>query len=199
MSDALAPLTDRMAKAGTRLAVKAALLSAAALFFAIALIALIVAFYIWIAALAGPILAALAVAAVHLLAGTLVLVLALRDRRETVAPDAVAPEEASPAAEVREEVGQAVDPLLDLWRRSGGNPEQMAVLTATLLAKRAGPLSLVGTSLALGFVVGRFGTRLRALVDNRGTILETSAVVLPVLASLFEKISTPPPPRPPEA
>ena len=193
LSDTLTPLMDRAAKAGTRLFIKVALLSAAALFFVITLIALIVAFYLWIASLAGPILAALAVAVVHLLAGTLVLVLALRE-----GPEPAVPEQAPPAPETSEAIGQAPDPLLDLWRRSGGNPEQMAVLTATLLAKKAGPLSLVGTSAALGFVIGRFGNRLRAVVENRGTILETGAVVLPVLAALFDKISTPPP-GPPES
>ncbi|MGD0634766.1 MAG: hypothetical protein ABSA13_10875 [Beijerinckiaceae bacterium] len=192
LSDALAPLMDRAAKAGTRLLIKAALLLAAALFFLAALIALIVAFYLWIASLAGPIVAALAVAAVHLLAGTLALVLALREE-----PEAAGPEQAAPAPKAGEETRQAADPLLDLWQRSGGNPEQMAVLTAALIAKRAGPVRLAAVSLTAGFVIGRFWKSLRKLVENSGPILASGVAILPLLAALLEQLAanSPDPPK----
>jgi hypothetical protein len=185
LSDALTPLVDRAAKAGTRLLIKAALLLAAALFFLAALIALIVAFYLWIASLAGPIVAALAVAAVHILAGTLALVLALREE-----PGGAGPEQAAPAPKPGEEIDQTADPLLDLLQRSGGKPERMALLVAALIAKRAGPLPLVGVSLTVGFVVGRFWKSWRK-------ILESGTAISPLLVVLLEQFAanSPNPPK----
>ena len=188
LSDALTPVMDRAAKAGTRFLVKAALLLAAAFLFFAALIALIIAFALWIASLAGPIVAALAVAGVHILAGTLALVLALRE-----GPGAAAPEQAAPPPKADEEIDQAADPLLDLWRRSGGNPEQMAALTAALIVKRVGPLPLAGVSLTVGFLIGLFWKSWRKIAENRETIMASGAAIVPLLAALLEQFPVNPP------
>jgi hypothetical protein len=179
LSGALAPLQDRVTEIISRLVKKAALLFAAAIAFLAALIALTIAFDLWIATLAGPIVAALAVAALYILAGTLAVVLALRDVPQ---PAGAAPAQPSGAPIARDEINQAAAPLLDLIKRSRGNPEQMALITAAFVAKKTGPVTLAGGALAAGFVIGRFWKSWRQ-------ILESGVTALPVLAALLEQFA----------
>lgn len=178
LSDALAPLSDRVAKISARLLKKAVLLVAAAFSFFAALIALTIAFDLWIATLAGPVVAALAVAALYILAGTLAVVFALRE-----APRANPLERAAAAPKSSGDGDQAAAvPLHELLQRSKGDPEQMALLTAALIAKRTGPVTLAGCALAAGFVIGRFW-------KNWRQVLESGAAALPVLAALLEQFA----------
>ena len=82
---AVTPVVDRVSRAGAVLAKKLALFVAAAACFAIVIVALTIAFDLWIASLAGAIVGALAVAGLYLCVGGLAAVLAIRTGRPTPA------------------------------------------------------------------------------------------------------------------
>lgn len=182
----MAPLQDRATKIMTRLAKKAVLFFAAAICFFAALIALTIAFDLWISTLAGPIVAALAVAALYILAGTLAVVFALRDEPQAAR---AAPAQVSDAPIVSDEIRRAGAPLLDLIKRSRGNPEQMALIAAAFAAEKTGPVTLTGCALAAGFVIGRFWKSSRQ-------VLESGAAAFPVLAALLEQFAANSPNQP---
>ncbi len=157
LGDAVAPLLDAAAEFSARLLRKLALFLAAALCMLVVLIALTIAFDLWIASLAGPIVGALAVAGVYLLVAVLAVVLALRDPRPAAAP--ADPAAATAAAPKNPQLGAQIDqftkPILDVLQRFGLKREQLAVFAGATMAKRLGPLPLVGCAIVVGFLVGR--------------------------------------------
>ena len=192
VGDAVAPLVDAAADFGARLLRKLALFIVAALCLLVVLVALTFAFDLWIATLAGPIVAALAVAGVYLLVAILAVVFALRDSRPeaTARPEAAA---AQPAAapgnpQLGAQIDQFIKPILDVLQRFGLKREQLAVFAGATMAKRLGPLPLVGCAIVVGFLVGRLWKSWRHA-------MEAGLALSPFLTDLFA--AKPEPGRPP--
>ncbi len=179
VGDAVAPLLDAAADFSARLLRKLALFLAAALCMLVVLIALTIAFDLWIASLAGPIAGALAVAGVYLLVAILAVVLAIRDPRPAPRPDAVAAASAAPKnPQLGVQIDQFTKPILDILQRFGLKREQLAVFAGATMAKRLGPLPLVGCAIVVGFLVGRLWKSWRH-------VLEAGFALSPFLTDLF--------------
>jgi hypothetical protein len=159
---------------GARLLMKAAL-------FVVALIALIVAaafltaaFFIWIDQLAGPLVAALAVAGLYLGIAIIAILCAIyggnekpdaaskqaeaastKDRRKENASQDRLQDHLKEKEERAEVISEAVLPLLEVLRALGWKREEMALLASAELAKTLPPLTLVGLTLICGFLIGR--------------------------------------------
>jgi hypothetical protein len=177
LSDATAPLVHSATDFAARLARKLVLFLVAGLCLVVVLIALTIAFDLWIASLAGPIVGALAVAGLYLVVAVVAVVLALRDapgRPATAAkPAEAAQAHAQGAADARpdhpetdERIDQFTAPILDMLQRFGLHREQLAVFAGASVAKRLGPLSLVGCALLMGFLVGRMWKSWRHVLDS---------------------------------
>ena len=163
---AVAPIVDRLAAVGASLARKLALLLVTTLCFLVALVALTIAFDLWVASLAGPIVGALAVAGVYLAIGATTAILALRP---TVAKRVEAGERsaASTAADQRgAQIDRFIAPLLNTLRNLGLRREQMAVLAGASVAKQLRPVALVGLAIVAGFVFGRLWKGWTALLST---------------------------------
>lgn len=190
VGDALAPLIDSITEFSARLLRKAALFLVAALCLLVVLIALTIAFDLWIATLAGPIVAALAVAGLYMLVAVLALVLALRDgsapavsARDAEAATARAAE--PPHPEIAAQIDQFTAPILDILKRFGLRREQLAVFAGATMAKRLGPLPLVGCAIVVGFLVGRLWKSWRS-------VFEAGLAMSPLVADLFAQKPTTP-------
>jgi hypothetical protein len=164
----------------------------------VVVIALTIAFDLWIATLAGPIVAALAVAGLYLAVAVLATVLALRDGAKPVADAAgrakATPEKAAdPAAsrhpETDAQIDQFIAPILDILRRFGFQREQLAVFAGASIAKRLGPIPLVGCAIIAGFLMGRLWKSWRH-------ILEAALAASPIIADILGHV---PPAEPPVA
>lgn len=150
---AVSPLVDQLTAFGASLAKKLALLLVAAISFLVVAAALTLAFGMWIATLAGPIVGVLAVAGLYLVIAIAALALALRSRK-TPAHAVEEPETTDePTRSAR--VDQFTAPVLDILQRFGFRREQMAVLVGAGLAKQLKPIPLVGLAIVAGFLVGR--------------------------------------------
>ena len=156
ISGAFAPLVDQISDFSARLLRKLALFVVAALCLNVVLIALTIAFGMWIATLAGAIVGVLAVAGVYLLIAVVAIILATRQ------PKAVAQVEKSETSEQardRVDLNSQVDdftaPLMKLLQSLGLRREQLAVLAGATVAKRLGPVPLVGLAIVAGFLIGR--------------------------------------------
>lgn len=164
---AVSPLVDQLATFGAGLLRKLALFLAAGVCLAVVLIALTLAFAFWIDSLAGPIVAALAVAAVYLVAAVGAVVAATRTGRprQVAEPE---PEEANDPAEpsTSARIDQFTAPILDILQRLGLRREQIAVLAGASLAKRLRPLPLVGLAIVAGFLIGRLWKGWDALMST---------------------------------
>lgn len=178
LGDAIAPLVDRIAVASARLLRKAALFAVAGLCLLVVLIALTIAFDLWIASLAGPIVGALAVAGVYLLVAIIAIVLALKEDAPAKATAAPAEEAAAAHSAMNDQIDQFTAPILALLQRFGLRQEQLAVFAGASLAKRLGPLPLVGCAIVAGFVVGRLWKSWRH-------VLEAGLALSPFLAEIF--------------
>ncbi len=155
---AVAPIIERLSQFGATLAKKLALFFVAGVCFAIVLLALTIAFDLWIASLAGSIVGALAVAGVYLVIGTTSVLVALRSG---AAPEAVAEERATEGDEAaaHSSRGAQIDhftaPLLNILQNLGLRREQLAVLAGASVAKQLRPIPLVGLAIVAGFLFGR--------------------------------------------
>lgn len=155
---AVSPLVDQVTTFGASLLRKLALFIVAGISMVVVIIALTIAFDFWIASLAGPIVGALAVAGLYLAIAIAAVVLALRggarpkeSAAQTQADDAV--RQAETAKD--EKVDQFTAPILAMLASLGLKREQIAVLAGAGLAKRLGPVPLVGIAIVAGFLVGR--------------------------------------------
>ena len=153
---AVSPLVDQATAFGASLLRKLALFLVAALCLIVVIVALTVAFDLWIASLAGPIIGALAVAGLYLAVAIAAAVLAMRDGAKPAQSQA---EEESPSAKASaakdEKVDQFTAPILAMLASLGLRREQVAVLAGASLAKRLGPVPLVGIAIVAGFLIGR--------------------------------------------
>ena len=161
---ALDPLIDRATALGARLFRKLALVLVAGVCLVVVLIALTIAFDLWIASRFGPIVGALAVAGVYLVVAALAIVFALRDGTQP-APVAKADAADGMSPSSRAQIDQFTEPLLAALAKLGLRREQLAVLAGSSLAKQLGPLPLVGLALLGGFLAGRMWKRWRAILS----------------------------------
>ena len=166
---ALDPLIDQVSTASARLLRKLALFLVAGLCLAVVLIALTIAFDLWVASKLGAIAGALAVAGVYLAIAVVAIVLALRKEKPRVAANAAAKAEKAEESQAAGR-GEAVDafaaPLMAMLAGLGLRREQLAVLAGSSLAKQLGPLPLVGLALVGGFLIGRMWKSWRALLST---------------------------------
>ena len=165
---AVSPLVDQVTAFGASLLRKLALFVVAALCMVVVIVALTIAFDLWIASLAGAIVGALAVAGVYLLVAIAAVVLALRGsgKSEQAGAGAEEPAPAAATAAKDEKVDQFTAPLLAMLASLGLRREQIAVLAGASLAKRLGPVPLVGIAIVAGFLVGRLWQGWDSLVSS---------------------------------
>ena len=169
ISGAFTPLIDQASTAGARLLRKLALFLLAGLCLLVVLIALTVAFALWIASMKGPIVATLAVAGLYFAVGGLAVFFATRNARQVESASASG---SAPEAAAKDDLGADVDafaePLLQMLSRFGLRREQLAVLAGMSVAKQIGPVPLVGLAIVAGFLVGRAGKGLfpRDLIET---------------------------------
>lgn len=165
---AVSPLVDQVTAFGASLLRKLALFVVAALCMVVVVVALTIAFDLWIASLAGAIAGALAVAGVYLLVAITAAVLALRGsgKAQESAAGVGEPAPAAATAAKDEKVDQFTAPILAMLASLGLRREQIAVLAGASLAKRLGPVPLVGIAIVAGFIVGRLWQGWDALVSN---------------------------------
>ena len=202
LSDATAPLVASASDFAARLVRKIVLFLVAALCALVVLIALTVAFDDWIASLAGPIVGALAVAGLYLAIAVLCVVLALQGGpKPAETGSAKAGAKATGAGSARAEgaaghpetdarIDQFTAPIIDMLQRFGLRREQWAVLAGASVAKRLGPLPLVGCAIVVGFLVGRLWKSWRA-------VLETALAATPFINDVLRRQQTPEPDAPP--
>lgn len=190
LGGALDPLIDKVSTASARLLRKLALFFVAAVCIVVVIIALTVAFALWVASKAGAIAGVLAVAGVYLVVALVAVFFALRKERAAVAADLATAAQAAESEAAARGRGEQIDafaaPLIDLLAGLGLKREQLAVLAGSSLAKQLGPLPLVGLALLGGFLVGRMWKSWRGL-------LSTDAV-----ASLLRMFGMAPPEQEPD-
>ena len=164
---AFAPLVDQVSDFGARLLWKLALFIVAALCLNIVLIMLTVAFGMWIATIGGAIVGVLAVAGLYFSIAVVAIVVATRTPK-SAAPASAKAETADQAKE-RVDLDSRVDdftaPILRLLQSLGLRREQMAVLAGATVAKRLGPVPLVGLAIVAGFLIGRTFKSWKGLVS----------------------------------
>ena len=166
---AVAPLIDQASAFSARFLRKVALFLIAAVCLFVVLGALTLAFFLWVAHLVNPVVAALAVAGLYLIVAIAAVVLALSDGRAKPA-QAPGTRDATQAsgkadAKVEEEIDQFTAPLMALLARFGLRREQLAVLAGASIAKRLGPLPLVGLAIVGGFLIGRMWKTWRSVLS----------------------------------
>lgn len=167
MGGAISPLVDQVTAFGAGLLRKLALLLVAAVCLMVVVLALTIAFDLWIASLAGPIVGALAVAGLYLAIAVGAAVLALRGGTRSAQTEAE-PERPTAAASAAkdEKVDQFTAPILAMLASLGLRREQIAVLAGASLAKRLGPVPLVGIAIVAGFLIGRLWRGWNALLSS---------------------------------
>ncbi len=159
---------------GARLLMKAALFGVALIALIIAAAFLTAAFFIWIDQLAGPLVAALAVAGLYF--GTAVIAIlcaiyggngesngaseqaeavGIKSQRTENARQDHSQDRLKEQEDRAEVISEAVLPLLEVLRALGWKREEMALLAGAELAKTLPPLTLVGLTLICGFLIGR--------------------------------------------
>lgn len=170
LGGALDPLIDKVSTASARLLRKLALFFVAAVCIVVVIIALTVAFALWVASKAGAIAGVLAVAGVYLVVALVAVFFALRKERAAVAADPATAAQAAESEAAARGRGEQIDafaaPLMDLLAGLGLKREQLAVLAGSSLAKQLGPLPLVGLALLGGFLVGRMWKSWRGLLST---------------------------------
>ena len=164
---ALDPLIDRASAVGGRLLRKLALFLIAAVCMLVVLIALTIAFDLWVTSKLGAIAGALAVAGVYLVVAIVAIVLALRGTPKA-ATSGKAEAEATRAqtSSRKEQVDAFAAPLMRMLAGLGLRREQLAVLAGSSLAKQLGPLPLVGLAILGGFLIGRMWKSWRSLLSS---------------------------------
>lgn len=184
LGGAITPVIDQITHSSARLLRKLALFLLAGLCLVVVLIALTVAFDLWISSLAGPIAGALAVAGVYLLVAIIAVTLALRSPASKVRPpeDAAHRAKADSDSRLDAQVDAFAAPLLKVLQSLGLRREQLAVLAGTSFAKQLGPIPLVGLAIVAGFLIGRMTGTLRTFL---GGDLIANLMSSDLLASLF--------------
>ncbi len=122
-----------------------------------------VALYVWVAQMAGAMIAALAVAGLDLFIAIICLVLLQLKRRagtkkvpKQPRPNTAAEASAEKArAELSESIDRTVAPLIAVLHDANMKPEEVAVRLGAALTKEVGPFALVALALAAGFLFGR--------------------------------------------
>lgn len=163
---AVSPLIDQVTSFGASLLRKLALFLVAAVCLIVVVVALTVAFDLWIASLAGPIIGALAVAALYFFIAVTAVILALRGGSKTAVTSVEESEAESEGPSKEETVDQFTAPIMAMLASLGLRREQIAVLAGASLAKRLGPVPLVGIAIIAGFLVGRMWRGWDALVSS---------------------------------
>ena len=167
LGGAVAPLFHRLSRLSATLLRKVALFLVAGLCGLVVVTALTHAFELWITELAGPIVGSLAVAGVYLVIAACAAVAALRGTPAARAGSSDAGGEAGRRASAFDaQVDQFSAPLLRLLQRFGLRRELLAVLAGTSVAKRLGPIPLVGLAIVAGFLVGRMWKNWRGLFTS---------------------------------
>ena len=167
------PLIDKASASTARLLRKLALFLVAALALVVVLIALTVAFDLWISSLYGSIIGALAVAGLYLAVALLCIFLAARPARTTRLREGETREQAeaekvaeAQASGVNSQIDDFAAPLLNILQNLGLRREQLAVLAGASVAKQLGPVPLVGLAIVAGFLIGRMWGGWRGLLSN---------------------------------
>ena len=166
---ALDPLIDQVSTASARLLKRLALFAVAGLCSAVVLIALTIAFDLWVASKLGAIAGALAVAGLYLAVAVAAVLLALRkEKPRTVSADQAESESAAKAEKAASgaQIDDFAAPLMAALAGLGFRREQVAVLAGSSIAKQLGPIPLVGLALIGGFLVGRMWKSWRALLST---------------------------------
>ncbi len=146
--------------AGRRLATSVVLLVVAFIFVSASLGFLSVALYLWVAQLTRPVIAALAVAGLHIVvAGVCFLSFWLkgRARPKKIAAANSIPEAPADIGRVQfaENIDQTVAPLVAALHEANMKPEEAALRLGAALTKQVGPLALVALALGAGFLLAR--------------------------------------------
>lgn len=160
LSRQLGEITALFEASGRRLATSIALLVAAFIFVLASLGFLSVALYLWAAERTEPMIAALAVAGLHIaVAGVLFLAFCWKGRirsRKTVASNSI-PEDPVDVgrAQFAENLDQTVAPLIAVLHDANMKPEEATLRLGVALTKQVGPLALVALALGAGFILAR--------------------------------------------
>ena len=133
--------------------------------FVVVVIALTIAFDLWISKLAGSIVGALAVAGVYLLVGVVAAVLALRPGKKRRVPAAKETAEAARDTDRGARIDAFTAPILSFLQRLGLKREQIAVLAGASVAKQLRPVPLVALAIVAGFLIGRLWKGWNALLS----------------------------------
>jgi hypothetical protein len=156
----LSEITALLEASGRRLATSVVLLVVAFVFVLASLGFLSVALYLWVAALTQPVIAALAVAGLHIaVAGVCFLALSLKGRvrsKKSAATNSI-PEESLTAgrAQFAESIDQTMAPLIAVLHEANMKPEEATLRLGVALTKQIGPLGLVALALGAGFILAR--------------------------------------------
>lgn len=151
VTGALAPVEA----AGTRLLGTAGIGAVAIACLLAAIIFLSIALDLWLAQIAGPVIAALGAAGFYLIVAVLCLLL-LRARRmnaQVKAPPA--PAETAEKSEISASIEETLAPFVAILHDLGLKREETAVRLGTEVAKQLGPLALFAVALAAGFLFER--------------------------------------------
>ena len=153
---ALAPLIDQVSDVSARLVRKLAFFVVAALCLNVVLIALTIAFGMWIATIGGAIIGVLVVAALYMLVAVIAIILATRKPKTAArADESPTADQTKERVDLESKVDDFTAPLLGLLQSLGLRREQLAVLAGATVAKRLGPVPLVGLAIVAGFLIGR--------------------------------------------
>jgi hypothetical protein len=154
ISGALAPVEA----AGARFIGTAGIAGVATVCLIAALIFLSIALDLWLAQLAGPVVAALGAAGLYLAAGVLCLVLLRMQGGKTPkkAPQrqsaAAKAERSESASDLSTNIEETIAPFVAILQQSGLKREELAVRLAAEASKQIGPLALVGLALVAGYL-----------------------------------------------
>ncbi|MGH6675998.1 MAG: phage holin family protein [Xanthobacteraceae bacterium] len=155
----LSEITALLEASGRRLATSVVLLVVAFVFVLASLGFLSVALYLWVAELTQPVIAALAVAGLHIaVAGVCFLVFWLRARarsKKSVASNSIPEDAVAGRAQFAESIDQTMAPLIAVLHEANMKPEEAALRLGVALTKQVGPLGLVALALGAGFILAR--------------------------------------------
>jgi hypothetical protein len=160
LSRQLGEITASVEAAGRRLATSVVLLVGALLFCLASLAFLSVALYLWVDERTQPLIAALAVAGLHIVIALFCLIVFwLKGRRPKPLKQAANPISEDPVAANRAEFAENIDatvaPLIAILHEADMKPEEAALRLGVALTKQAGPLALVALALGAGFLFAR--------------------------------------------
>jgi hypothetical protein len=159
VSDALEPVESAGTRVLDRVLGMAGIGTIAIACFIAAIAFLSLALYLWLAQLAGLIVAALGVAGFYLVI-TVICLLLLRGRsRKDITKEmpaaTAAPAATAEASELSAGIDEAIAPFVAILHDAGLKREEVAVRLGTEVSKQFGPLALIAIALAAGFLFER--------------------------------------------